>query len=258
MTAQGKATIKAYFETGDKPTQAQFADLVDSYQDANSTLLQIASASNGMLVKIGDGIVAARTITGTANEIAVSAGDGINGNPTLALPSTLTLTGKTVTVTTAASATNTTQAASTAFVQQELNRTTGTWTPVLTFATPGDLNVVYSTQTGGYIKMGNLVLVNFNIATSTFTHSTASGNMQITGLPFPNNWGTANGAKGAMDGAGWTKANYTQMQATIANGTSVVNAEMTGSGQAEANLATGDLPTGGTVRMRGCVAYFTN
>ncbi len=33
MTAQSKATIKSYFETGDRPTQAQFANLVDSYLD---------------------------------------------------------------------------------------------------------------------------------------------------------------------------------------------------------------------------------
>lgn len=34
MTAQSKTVIKTYFETGDKPSQAQFIDLIDSYQDA--------------------------------------------------------------------------------------------------------------------------------------------------------------------------------------------------------------------------------
>lgn len=33
MAASNKATIKAFFETGDDPTQSQFGDLIDSYVD---------------------------------------------------------------------------------------------------------------------------------------------------------------------------------------------------------------------------------
>lgn len=49
--------------------------------------------------------LAGRTITGTANEITVTNGDGVSGNPTLSLPSALTFTGKTVTGGTFASVT---------------------------------------------------------------------------------------------------------------------------------------------------------
>lgn len=45
----------------------------------------------------GVDIAIQRTITGTANEITVTNGDGVSGNPTLSLPTALTLTGKTVT-----------------------------------------------------------------------------------------------------------------------------------------------------------------
>lgn len=38
MTALPKSTIKSYFLTGDKPTQSQFGDLVDSYADFGSAL----------------------------------------------------------------------------------------------------------------------------------------------------------------------------------------------------------------------------
>lgn len=38
MTALPKSTIKSYFLTGDKPTQSQFGDLVDSYADFGSSL----------------------------------------------------------------------------------------------------------------------------------------------------------------------------------------------------------------------------
>ena len=47
MTARDKSSIKAFFETGDTPTQTQFGDLVDSYCDFDSTLLAIASAAQG-------------------------------------------------------------------------------------------------------------------------------------------------------------------------------------------------------------------
>lgn len=67
----------------------------------------------------------------------------------------------------------------------------GTFTPTLTIATPGNLVVAYSTQLGHYTKIGNLVTVRVSIATSTFTHTTSSGNIQVTGIPFAptsNSW----------------------------------------------------------------------
>ena len=60
----------------------------------------------------------------------------------------------------------------------------GTWTTGLTFDTAGDVSVVYSGQTGQYTKVGRLVHVTFTIITTTFTHTTAAGNLRITGLPF--------------------------------------------------------------------------
>lgn len=60
----------------------------------------------------------------------------------------------------------------------------GTWTPTLTFATPGNLNVVYSTRTGQYTKIGDTVCISWAISTSTFTHTTAAGAVQISGFPF--------------------------------------------------------------------------
>lgn len=61
---------------------------------------------------------------------------------------------------------------------------TGTWTPGITFGTPGDLNVVYSARVGEYTLLGREVIGYVALTTSTFTHSTASGALQITGLPF--------------------------------------------------------------------------
>lgn len=56
-----------------------------------------ANSTNGFWARTGSGTGSARTITGTAAEITVTNGDGVSGDPTLSLPSAITLTGKTMT-----------------------------------------------------------------------------------------------------------------------------------------------------------------
>src|SRR6266576_667956 len=56
-----------------------------------------ALSTTGLIARTGAGTAATRTVTGTANEIAVTNGDGVSGNPAASLPSALTFTGKTVT-----------------------------------------------------------------------------------------------------------------------------------------------------------------
>ena len=49
MVQETKTTIKSYFERNKKPTEAQFVNLIDSYQDANTALdsiVAISSAAN--------------------------------------------------------------------------------------------------------------------------------------------------------------------------------------------------------------------
>lgn len=65
---------------------------------ADADLNALASnVTNGYWVRTGAGTGAARTITGTANEITSTNGDGGVGNTVLSLPAALTFTGKTVT-----------------------------------------------------------------------------------------------------------------------------------------------------------------
>jgi hypothetical protein len=60
MTAQTKATIKTYFETGDIPTQAQFADLADSYEDTGAVSTHNSSATaHGLTTNISAALSAA-------------------------------------------------------------------------------------------------------------------------------------------------------------------------------------------------------
>mgnify|MGYP006921320184 CR=1 FL=1 len=55
------------------------------------------NSTTGLWAYTGAGTGAARTLTGTANEITVTNGNGASGNPVVSLSSALTFTGKTVT-----------------------------------------------------------------------------------------------------------------------------------------------------------------
>lgn len=57
------------------------------------------------------------------------------------------------------------------------------WTPTLTFAVPGDLSVAYTTRAGWYWRLGNIFYVQAQIETSTWTWTTASGSLKVTGFP---------------------------------------------------------------------------
>jgi hypothetical protein len=73
----------------------------------------------------------------------------------------------------------------------------GTWTPVLTYTTPGTSSITYSRQTGRFQKIGNRVSITFDIRLSSYSKGTASGLLIISGLPyntragggFDNNYG---------------------------------------------------------------------
>jgi hypothetical protein len=67
-------------------------------QASDATLTALAAYNtNGILTQTTADTFAGRTITGTANEITVTNGNGVSGNPTLSLPTALTFTGKTIT-----------------------------------------------------------------------------------------------------------------------------------------------------------------
>jgi len=72
MTAQTKTVIKSYFQRGDKPTEAQFIDLIDSYQDVGGNagfitqLITLASAGSTGIPYV-DSLSSARYVSaGTA------------------------------------------------------------------------------------------------------------------------------------------------------------------------------------------------
>lgn len=130
----------------------------------------------------------------------------------------------------------------------------GTWTPVLTFATAGNLSVTYSAQVGQYTKIGHLVMAWVSLATSAFTHTTASGNCLVTGLPFTSE-NSINWRSGAGSWQGITKANYTDICPVAQVNTTQARLDASGSGQSLVQVTATDMPTGGTVILGGCCMY---
>ena len=130
----------------------------------------------------------------------------------------------------------------------------GTFTPSLTFATPGDLSIAYSTQTGRYARVGNIVTVHVNLITSTFTFTTASGALTLNGLPFAVN---------ATDAAFFvlgqfgniTMANFTQFGIRVGVGATSGIVIGSAQGQATTNVQATNLTSGQITTIRFSGSY---
>ncbi len=66
----------------------------------------------------------------------------------------------------------------------------GTWTPTLTYTSPGTSSITFSRQSGRFQKVGNQVNITFDIRLTSYSKGTASGFLIISGLPYtPRNGG---------------------------------------------------------------------
>ena len=132
------------------------------------------------------------------------------------------------------------------------------WTPVLTFVTPGDLSVSYLANFGRYVRQGSLISGFMLLQTTSFTHTTASLDLLITGLPYPvrkipgvvRSFGG-----GSFTWAGITKANYTQLNPAFIPDQTYLSFNMSGSAQAFSDVVAADVPTAGTVTLIGSFQY---
>lgn len=131
----------------------------------------------------------------------------------------------------------------------------GNWTAVGTFVTPGDAVVTFGQNVCRFTKIGHLVHLEFQLQTSTFTHTTAIGNFTITGLPYKAKTETNYIAEGTLAFQGITKANYTQFSPQIASGGTSLVIAASGSAQPIDAVTAANMPTGGTVVLRGSIFY---
>ena len=132
----------------------------------------------------------------------------------------------------------------------------GDWTPVITFATPGNLVVAYSVQVGQWAKIGRHLTLTFSLTTSTFTHTTAAGNLLVTGVPFTSENLTNQNFYGAMEWGGITKAGFTNVVARFAPNVTQLDFRASGSGVAPGNIVAADTPTAGTLVLNGTLNFW--
>jgi hypothetical protein len=133
-----------------------------------------ANSVNGLWARTGSGTGSARTLTGPASGITVTNGDGVSGNPTLALANDLSALEAISSTSVFPVRTATDTWAGKDYIED-------TWTPTITFATPGDVSVSYGSRSGNRRKIGSLVFIDFTV-TFTPTFTTASGALLIGGF----------------------------------------------------------------------------
>lgn len=130
------------------------------------------------------------------------------------------------------------------------------WVPTLTFDTVGDLAVTYSTRVGTYLNINKLVFITFNILTSSFTFTTASGTLRVSGIPF--NGYAGNNFVGTLRWGGITMATpgYTDISSRIpGSGNNKIEFRANGSGLPGVTVAQTDTPTGSTINLNGSILY---
>ena len=137
----------------------------------------VTSTSSGLIAATGVNTFAARTLTGTVNEITVTNGTGDSGNPTLSLPTALTFTGKTITGGTFTGGT----------INLASNTLTGTVAQFNTALSDGDFATLAGTETltGKTINLVNNTITGtvaqFNTALSDGDFATLAGTETLTG-----------------------------------------------------------------------------
>jgi hypothetical protein len=136
--------------------------------------------------------------------------------------------------------------------------TTQYWVPVPTFSTPGDVAFTPTIRVGDLVTMERTARLCFRIA-GVITHTTAAGSLQLTGLPV-NPASETRDANLVWDGACfWSgitfAAGYTQIVASLTTGSNIITFSKSGTGVAGASVTTADVPTGGTLILRGNISF---
>lgn len=128
------------------------------------------------------------------------------------------------------------------------------FSPSLQFVTNGDLGVNYSSRGGYVMSNGQKATIFFEIVTTTFTHTTASGALRITGIPFPaQGSGGGNMFVGSIQYSGINKTGYTQIAPRVEPGQQYMVLTASAPGQPAAVITASDIPSGSSVVIRGTV-----
>lgn len=226
-----------------------------SYQTLDATLTALAAYNtNGILTQTAADTFTGRTITGTANEITLTNGDGVSGNPTVSIPSSVTFTGKTITGGTYASVAQMT-VDNIDINGNTVSSTSGnvTITPVAGSNITLDTNV---TIDGGVVAItGDLSVDNININGNTIISTNANGNVTID----PNGTGNVVLGNYTFDGDQTVGAGQDNYVMTYDNATGLISLEANTGGSGLANIVEDLTPQlGGDLDANGFDIQFDN
>jgi len=130
----------------------------------------------------------------------------------------------------------------------------GEWTPTYSWSTSdGDFAYGTSANVGQYTRIGNRVFCQCTTTFSSFSHSTASGNFLIGGLPFTRAAGYE--GNGIVIVPGYNDADIVQMLLRVTHlaTTAQILALKNNAGLAVVN--NNDIPTGSTPRVYASFSY---
>lgn len=259
MTARSKPAMKALFETGDRPSQSDFGDLIDSYADF-STAGTVVSAGLVMpnyfavagspITTSGNFVV---TVSAQAQQQFLASPVSATGTPTFRTFALSDLPAQSVSAGSYANPTLslndrgliTAIAAGSSSVP-----VVGSFTPSFVgLSTAG--SPVHTAQEGNYIKIGTLVMYEIHLTISAIGGMT--GQLAINGLPF-----TVSGTLFAGTVGTYTNANAaitTAPRLVAQGGTTQIRMHKDGAGSSAVLSSSADITATFDIYIAGF--YFT-
>ena len=132
------------------------------------------------------------------------------------------------------------------------------WTPVLSAHTVGNLSVTYDHQWGRATRIGRIVHLEGVIDTTAFTHTNASDELRLTGIPdvmAPLSDNSFRQRTGALSFEGITKIGYTQFLLNIIPGETFLTVVAMGTAVDMQTVQITELPSGGTPAFIFSISY---
>lgn len=139
---------------------------------------------------------------------------------------------------------------------------TGTFTPTITFDTPGDLAVTYTSRAGSYTRIvtptRKICFITFDLSVNTMTFTTASGNVRMGGLPFAGIGTYLAGLSIQFTSNFSWGTNGTFLSGTVGNGASYFNLQNKINNGNFATLAVAQFTSGFQPQIRCFGWYYTS